>query len=298
MARAYVRFRHGDLEHELVPGDIVGRSWTCALAIDDGRISEAHALVSLRGGDLQLLALRGRFAVDGKPLSELSLAPGQRVELARGLSVEVLEVGVPSHVLALEGDVLARRPLAGVCSLVMADEPKLVAGYDPRAAARIWNRGGAWSVQIGSDVAQPLRAGDSIEVSGHAFRAVEIAVASAGPTATVAEGALSPELRIVTQYDSVQLQAGDRTVHLGGISARIICELGAMGGPASWEAVAREIWPRDDDRLSLRRRWDVALTRMRRKLRESRIRSDLVVSNGTGCFELFLQPGDVVEDRS
>ena len=39
------------------------------LHVDDARVSEAHALVSLRGRELQLLALRGRFAVDSTPRS-------------------------------------------------------------------------------------------------------------------------------------------------------------------------------------------------------------------------------------
>ena len=44
--------------HELGHGDLIGRLWTAALHLDDGRISEAHAMISLRGSELHLLALR------------------------------------------------------------------------------------------------------------------------------------------------------------------------------------------------------------------------------------------------
>jgi pSer/pThr/pTyr-binding forkhead associated (FHA) protein len=33
----------------LAPGDIIGRMASAALVLDDGRVSEAHAMVSLRG---------------------------------------------------------------------------------------------------------------------------------------------------------------------------------------------------------------------------------------------------------
>ena len=52
----------------LGPGDLIGRSPTAALHIDDPRISEAHSMVSLRGSQLKLLALRGRHSVYGLSL--------------------------------------------------------------------------------------------------------------------------------------------------------------------------------------------------------------------------------------
>lgn len=45
--RASVRLKTPDgQETELVAGEIIGRAWTSALRLDDGRISEAHAMVS------------------------------------------------------------------------------------------------------------------------------------------------------------------------------------------------------------------------------------------------------------
>ena len=85
--RAFVRFRCPDGSiAELAHGDLIGRLGTAALHLDDARISEAHAMISLRGEELKLLALRGRFAVGNKPLSGLTLAEGQRISFARGLT--------------------------------------------------------------------------------------------------------------------------------------------------------------------------------------------------------------------
>ena len=51
---AFVRFQTADGEQHDVPhGGIVGRLGIAALRLGDARISEAHALVSLRGGALR-----------------------------------------------------------------------------------------------------------------------------------------------------------------------------------------------------------------------------------------------------
>ena len=46
----------------------------------------------------------------------------------------------------------------------------------------------------------------------------------------------------------------------------------------------------------LRQRWDQLLTRMRMKLREAGLRSDLIRSARPGLVELVLGPGDKVVD--
>ena len=54
--QATVRFRAPDgAEVALSHGDVIGRLWWVDLEIDDERVSEARALVSLRRRDLKLL---------------------------------------------------------------------------------------------------------------------------------------------------------------------------------------------------------------------------------------------------
>ena len=124
MMRAYVRLRLPDgSSSELGHGDLIGRLWSAALSIPDARVSEAHAMVSLRGQELLLLPLRGRFAVDGQRQSSLVLAAGQRVTLAEGLDLLVEEVSLPAAVFAVEGDGLPRVVVSGVCSLLTRPRP-------------------------------------------------------------------------------------------------------------------------------------------------------------------------------
>lgn len=75
-------------------GALIGRLWSAELHVNDARVSEAHAMVSLRGRDVRLLALRGRFQVDGRWLSDVVLAPGMVIGLAKGLELEVVAVHV------------------------------------------------------------------------------------------------------------------------------------------------------------------------------------------------------------
>ena len=59
-----------------------------------------------------------------------------------------------------------------------------------------------------------------------------------------------------------------------------------------------QLWPRQGDAAALRARFDVNLSRLRRKLRAARIRTDLVNLDGAGVVELLLYPHDRVEDRT
>lgn len=97
------------------------------------------------------------------------------------------------------------------------------------------------------------------------------------------EVGLLGEVHLIARYDTVHIHVEGRpAVSLDGIAARIVSELAELGGPVSWDVLAGEVWRGDDDRLSLRSRWDVALARLRRKLRDNRIRPDLIRASGTG----------------
>lgn len=82
------RLADGSL-HRLVSGDLIGRVWTAALTLEDARVSEAQALVSLRDGALVLLALRRLLRVDGREARQVVLTPGLVVDLADGVSLVV-----------------------------------------------------------------------------------------------------------------------------------------------------------------------------------------------------------------
>lgn len=294
---AYVRFRLPDgTTHVLGHGDLIGRLESAALHIDDARISEAHGLISLRGRELKLLALRGLFAVDGKPVSEIVLRKGLIVSPARDLGLVVEDVALPDAVMALEAPQLARQVLSGANSLFLVPRPSLVGRYKADAVAHIWSTGGEWRVKVGANPAQPLRIGDTFSVGDQTFSAVSVPLESASSPVTRLEGAIGQPLHIIANFDTVHVRLGDRqAVALDGISARILSELVAFEGPVDWHVLAGEIWEQDE-RALLRRRWDIALARLRRKLRAAGVRGDLVRAGGTGKVELYLYESDSVDD--
>ncbi len=296
--RAYVRLLHPDgTEYELSSGDIIGRLWSAALPLDDAAVSEAHAMVSLRGDELKLLSLRGMFSLGAKPISELVLEEGQRIWFSRELFLEVIRVERPSEVLAIEGEGLGRQVLTGVCTLVTQPRPQLLPRAEDAKAARIWTNGAAWRIRLPGGEARDLRPGDRVELDGQVFHAVAVSLESAARPATRA--ALYGSLKIIGNFDTVHLHRKEGgPVSLSGIQGRIVCELISLGGAVAWDVVAAEIWPDEVDRASLRRKWDVNLARLRANLREQRIRPDLVRADGTGNFELFLYPDDQIEDRA
>lgn len=283
----------------LHPGDLVGRLGSAALRVDDPRVSEAHALVSLRVGQLHLLALRGVLGVDGQRVAEVALIPGLKVRLARDLHLEVMEVVLPDEALALAIDDSEPQLLIGAAaSLLLEPDPGLSHRFEPEAAAQLWSDGVGWRMRVG-DAVHELVPGAVHTVDGHRVRVEQVPLWAAGQESTVQAGALHPPLRIVAHYDTVHLhRKGHAPVLLSGIQARIVSELVALGGPAPWETVAGEIWRDEGTRHHLRRRWDVNLNRLRSKLEQHRIRPDLVHSDGTGRVELVLHPQDEVEDNT
>lgn len=299
MVRAYVRFRlpNGQTT-ELGHGDLIGRLWSAALAISDARISEAHAMVSLRGQELLLLPLRGRFALDGQRQSSLILAAGQRITLADGLDLVVEDVSLPASVFAIEGDGLPRVVVSGVCSLLTRPRPELVPRLVPDAPAHLWGDGEGWCLTL-NGVTRTLQVGDTWELDGRRFCAVGLSLDNAGRTVTRLEGGVSRPVRVVAQFDTVHIHCeGVGTIALSGLAARLVSEVVAFDGPVSWEVLARELWPDEDDIHLLRHKLDVTLSRLRSRLREGQVRPDLVRSDGFGKVELFLLDGDHVEDRT
>ena len=298
--RATVRFRlpDGD-EVELGHGALIGRLWSADLYLDDARVSEAHAMVSLRGEALHLLALRRPFAIEQRPCSQIQLRVGLVAELAQGLGLEVLEINLPSEILGIEAEGLPAQVVHGVCSLSARPRPRVSLRYEGDASAWVWSTGEGHRLQLRDERPRPLRIGESWQVDGVRYRAVALPLTMAGEGVTLYQSGVHPKLKLVARYESAHLlRPGEPPVVLSGMSARILSELVALGRPVPWEVLAGEIWPKERDRYLLRRRWDTNLGRLRQKLRKARIRDDLVRSDRGGHVELFLHPGDQVEDEA
>lgn len=286
-------------QHTLLHGDLIGRLWTARLQLPDPRISEAHAMVSLRGGQLKLLSLRGLFAVDGKPRKHLVLAAGQRIAFASNLEVTVLEVMLPDAVIGLVGDDLPCQPLPGSCYLTLRPNPALLPRPQGRHVAAFWSTGDGWQVQRTGHPPEPLDEGWSMGVGKHHFTAVSIPLTYAGQKKTHMVGAVGAPLRLELHYDTAHIHRdGAPTLTLHGQPARILSELAEVGTGVGWEALAHMLWKDEVFRDRLRRRFDTVLTRLRSKLRTNGVRTDLLKFDGIGNLALVLQPGDSVDNRS
>ncbi len=126
---ARVRLRVCGQTVEVGGGELIGRSATAAIRIDDPHVSEAHAYVAHRGEGLRLQALRGTVQVDGVRRPHIDLAPGTTVDLAPGVQIEVLAVETDDDVSEGVAETIGwdqilhfRITLEGVC-LTVSDEP-------------------------------------------------------------------------------------------------------------------------------------------------------------------------------
>lgn len=297
--RAYARLRLPDGQRrELGSGDIIGRMSTAALVLDDARVSEAHALITLRAGELRLLPLRGRCAVDGELCGEAVLEPDMVIEPAPGLELLVEDVHLPSAVMAFQGDGLPLQVLNAVVSLQTLPLPVLVPRYVGDADAHIWVTGSDWRVRIGDGPTRPLLPGQELLINGRRFVAVTTSLDRAAQSPTQDAG-YRGSLRIVARFDAVHIHRGSElALVLDGLAARVVSELVAAAAPLGWEGLAAELWPADGDRGVLRARWDVLMARLRRKLRGAGISTDLIRASGNGLIELLPRQGDVFVDET
>lgn len=255
-------------------------------------------MVSLRGGELKLLALRGRISCDGKQAAQIPLVPGQRILLGSKIPILIEEVCLPDEVLTLVSDQQVAQVIQNVCSLRSDAEPFLVAGFVPEADAVLWTLGARLFVRVGDEAARELCIGEAFAVAGRAFRVESRPLELVSHVPTQGSTEVGAPLHLILNFDTVHLIAGPHRVTLDGNAARIVCELATIGAPVAWQEVARTLWGRDGlSEATLRDRWDSSLARLRRKLRSARLRTDLVHSTRVGLIELLLGPGDTMEDR-
>lgn len=294
---AFVRLRtpsgaSADLQH----GDIIGRLKGAALCVDDPRVSEAHAMVSVRRGELVLLSLRRMFSVRGKPLGEVVLREGMAIDLADGVTLSVEDVHGPDRVLALTMDGLETTVLPATASVSLGPPVALHTRFEPDADLHIWWNGHEWHAQTKAGAPTVIRDGDSVAV-GAAVARFEL-VLNRGSETTAMAPATSTPLSVIAWFDTVEIhREGQPAVTISGVGARLLSELVAFDGPVEWQVAAREVWTDGIELDELRHRWDVTLARLRAKLREAGVRADLVRSTGAGLVQLVRYPADRFDDR-
>lgn len=142
---ATVRFRlHDGTEVEVTEGGLIGRAATAQLRLEGVGVSEAHALVTRRGHELRIQALRGKVRVNDTPVAEGALRAGQRLLLGAATPLLVVDVRVAPE----DGDPMAitvgspPRPVqvtvgAGVVRLQEGEDPPLQLGGNQAELLRL-----------------------------------------------------------------------------------------------------------------------------------------------------------------
>ena len=283
--------------HDLGPGGLIGRLPSASLRLMDPRISEVHALVSLRGRQLMLLAQRGLVEADGDRKADVVLRAGQRITLVADVVLTVVDVELPEEVLVLGG--LGAEPVelsAPVYSLIAG--PRLLPIWLEGAALHLWSDADGWWAQLAGEDEEPIEAGSVLSVAGHTLHITARSLLEAGTPATRATGRIGHALRVVARFDTVHIeQAGQAPAVISGLGARIISELVAYGAPVPWDMVAKTVYPELTDEIQRRTNWDRTLRRLRAMLRRKGVRADLVRADGKGNIELVLREADVVVDE-
>lgn len=287
------------------PGGLIGRLANAEMMIADPRVSEAHALVSLRSRSLRLLALRGSLALDGLDVDAVTLEEGLRIELADGLFVTVEHVELPTHMLVLIGAVQGPVELGSSTHSLVADgQPRtlrMVAGFVPNAAAHLWYSGSRLWIRVDGQEPEAIQSGGKWDVEGCALRVIQLPLGGTPETLTAEQRRRveRASLVILARYTTVHIQRESGTAVLTGKPANLVSELVRFGGkPVPWNTLSQQIWGERTDRDKLRDNFDTTRSRLRRQLRELSIREDLVGLDGSGNVELVLYPGDRMIDES
>ncbi len=282
------------------PGSLFGRLAMAAVSISDPRVSEAHALVSLRARSLQLLALRGLLLVDGHEVDHVALVPGLRVELAEGLPLVIERVELPTHALLLCGAAPGAVELgAATYSLVEeANTVRVVVGFVDGAAGHVWSSGSSLWIRVAEQPPQRVEVGGRWTIADCSLRIVHVPLDDTPDTWTDS-GRGRTGLVVFARYTTVHIQRDTRTSVVTGKPANLVSELVRFGAkPVPWELVSQQIWGREVDRLTLRKNFDSTMSRLRAQLRELELRDDLVGLDGGGNVELVLHPGDRIVDQT
>lgn len=291
---AYVRFRLPDGRSQRVTaGSLIGRASRAELCLKSPDISEAHALISLRGRTLYLLALRRWVALSGVPQQEVALAPGQRILLSSTVVLEVEQVEVPTHELVLMCDATFVCTISeSVLSIgIEGDELFVINEYSHGATAWIFSDAESLLLKIGDKTPQKIEPGVVFEIGGSLFTVVIRArqgVPSTGPNG------IFPPMRIKIRHDSVLIESPrNPPLVLSGKRAELVIHLARLGRATEWHYIAEAIWPKDkDDPLTLRNRWDRQKSALHTELRTASLRPDLVYADGCGNVELKLHSED------
>jgi hypothetical protein len=186
--------------------------------------------------------------------------------------------------------------LPAVASLVDGARPRLVGGWREDALGQLWSSGDGFRLKSALGTRE-VAAGDRVQLGVHEVQFVSIPLGEAGPRTTRRLGDFADPLHVFARFETVQVHREGRTpVIFSGMQARLLTELVGVDGPVGWQALTGELWPDEDDATLRRGRLDALLLRVRKRLRATGIRADLVRTDGAGTLEIVRYANDRFED--
>lgn len=245
--------------HVLLPTAIIGRLAKADLQLHDPTVSEAHALISLRGGEVRLLALRGGLVVDGVPCREIALRRGQVVEIG-AVTLRVTSVTLPTHELALrQGQRLVRLRDAGWLS-----EDLTVRPTPQQGAPYLYPTDEGWSARWGTGLDVPLHEGD------HVGGAAVVLLALSPIATTLGGGRAATDRRLVLGHLVAKLEKRGRTIATFTGQKHDMLLVLAQHTSVEWEDAARGVWGGGvmSDRAIATAKWSKAVLRLKAALVE------------------------------
>ncbi|MEO0601143.1 MAG: hypothetical protein AAF211_06890 [Myxococcota bacterium] len=295
----FVQIRLSDGTSRRVPsGGLVGRLAAAAVRIEDPRVSEAHAMISLRGTRFVMLALRGTTrVVDEDPRRRIDLEVGQRIELHAEIIVEVEAIEVPPLVMAIAGIEGSPVPLDGPEFSIVDDPLRVVPEPHRERLAWCWCTEGQWWLGLPGETPEPIEVGHEATIAGQTLRWVEVPTERAVSRTTTIQS-FWPPLRLVVhdEHTDVSVRGMPELRRLTGNNHAIVHALSSLvadGGSVHWQRVAEEIWPVNHHSYN----WYTALARLRKHLGKVGLPEELVDTD-QGQVWLALRPGvDTVERR-
>lgn len=274
----------------VLPGGLIGRMAGCAVQLDDIDVSEAHAFVSWRERKLRLLSLRGAILANGTAVAEIALRPNLEIRLSASSVLSVEDVAVPDEFLWLEGIGAGPQALTGAPLSICGSPPRIVPGLRREAWVWLWTENAVWYARA--------RGGEPTAVAPDQRWETEAGPVRAVPRVrTDVVGVTRPSgttrVQLVLAEGVVRIRSGESPpLILGGNQGDFVRQLAEATEPVHWTTIARYFWG-ERDQLKWRERFDAMVKEVRGKLRENRIRKDLLWS-WDGSYRLNLDEGDTV----
>ena len=275
-------------------GAMIGRGRNADLQLVDPRVSVAHAGIGLRAGGLWLLTYRGRVWVEGALRGDIPLQEGQRIELAPGIGLRVMELHVPQMLTTLTVGGVAFTVDHAVWHI---DEAGALRPGSEIDRPMMWEAHGTWYASAPEGRTRDLPVGEDVDLAGHLVRLDRKTPSDASTRQTVEE--LAP-IEVRCHADETEIRIADRApARLRRTSHLVFQALGRLtattGRPVHWMVLAQAVWTAPNQLERLETLWPQKRKRLYQELQDEGLPTWLLRTEG-GLVQLGLRPDDRFHD--